>query len=447
MYLRKFRTLLRDGNSNKDMRLTHQDLRQALAKTIEAYLDEKGKSIPEAQQQNLRDFVANALEAPLGAMTYPNTRFEWPPELQPVLNLAQEAEFARLSMMVDECENKAAAQGNSPEAIYQQTCYLEQFLEANKDKHKHVEIVRQKVKNWAETLYAQWGALIMRAKSRENLTQLMNQGFPENSSNNLPKMTAFREEIRAQIDYLENMDMFPGFYDPVEGKTLADKYQMVLSIYEISIENNQCTRELQSTLQGLLGLIIKKAFDPIEKQMVRRMSEHRTVDQVFEYLREFSEQKWRAFDDSKLFEELQTRLCQEEAKYRSWQELHQLERSTKPVRDGYPIPNNLYMFQMHTMKYYGDPLEDPRITIQDIRANEMPESSGFFSMSDWFSGDDDDGAGLSNGASSGIPFTPSRQMALKRDSDQVHTQQGDDNDLLCDEEILDDLGPVYKKRK
>lgn len=346
------------------------NLKSALSSAIQLYIQDKYakdanvSTLQENQEPSnpnllkaLLAYLAHLETADVGSLIlYYTFKQTLPAELMELVNIAklmEERSLSTTSPLVSDCENKSAGDGHSPQIIFSQTARLESALLKKDVPQRHQLEVSTKRDEWLAMLFEKFAQLILNSTSLDHLTTLYKEAFSEKICEGLPKLTAFRAEIEAQIEYLGDNDFFEDYY---ECSTLAEKYDFVYEYYQFTKRNNTNTPELRATLTHLFYHIVNQAYAPCEAQRFNLMRDSgATLEDVFSQLKKWATQnsEWEKYAGTDLQTELQSRLANDEEEYQCWQEVS--ERMDNPRGAG-PKP----MYQLHCMKYAGNPSQDPR---------------------------------------------------------------------------------------
>lgn len=286
-----------------------------------------------------------------------------PEDFLQVFEAAKERELADMielskarapSTLVADCENKAAAEGFSAEVVFAQTAILEKALKRKQIiRQSHIEETEAKVAEWIQLLYQKFAGLILESPSLEQLKILVDKNFKEDLIVELEQLKEFKKEIDCQIEFLENKTFFDKYHAKAN---LADKYDFVFDVYHTLKAQSVMTPELKMTLSGLFFNILDKANQPIKAEKFNLMSNHGTVESVFKGTFKFMEDKYADIKNKDLYAELAGRLQQEQDTYKVWEEAsHRILDTPETYRTYQPLMRNLY-----TMKYAGDPNQDPK---------------------------------------------------------------------------------------
>lgn len=271
------------------------------------------------------------------------------------------------SQLVADCENQAAAEGFSPKVIFAQTAILEKAL-INKEisQQSHVEETEAKIAEWTCLLYKKFAEVILESTNLEQLNALVSQHFKKDLTLGLMELENFKIETDSQIEYLEEKKFFEQYYAKTH---LADKYDFVYNFYQDLKTKSVMTSELKMTLSGLFFGIVTKAYQPMDAKKFELMKlRNGTVENVFNGVRAWMKKNYATFNEKDLYCELVGKLQQEEETFKVWEEVsHRILDAPQTYRTYQPLMRNLY-----TMKYAGDPNQDPKALLK-----QLPQPAAF----------------------------------------------------------------------
>lgn len=302
-----------------------------------------------------------------------------PADFLEVLEAAKKEEIALLiklskerapSKLVADCENTAAGEGFSAEAIFAQTAILEEALRHKKiTQQSHIEEAEAKVEEWNHLLYSKFSEMILDSNSLNDLKSAVKKNFNKNLILSGSKLEIFKLNIKSQLKFLEKIKFFNFYY---QEKNLADKYDFTFEAYQEIKQNHSMTPELKMTLSGLFFGTINKAYKPLNAKKFELMAlSDGTVNNVFPGVRTWAEKNYASFQGKDLYNELLGQLKKEEDTYKVWEEVsHRIHDTQEKYRTYQPLMQNLY-----TMKYAGDPNQDPRdLLVQLPKPHQLPRS-------------------------------------------------------------------------
>lgn len=288
-------------------------------------------------------------------------------EIELLIKLSKERAPSKL---VTDCENTAAGEGFSAKAIFAQTAILEQALTRKQiAQRSHVEETEAKIAEWTQLLYVKFADMILESNSLNELKSAVDKNFNSSLVLDRSKLQEFKLEINRQIKFLEKIKFFDFYF---EEESLAGKYDFIYESYQDIKQNVSMTSELKITLSGLFLDIVNKAYQPMDSKKFELMAlRDGTVENVFNGVRDWVEKNYTSFKDKDLYGELVKRLKSEEETFKVWEEAsHRISDTQETYRTYKPLMCNLY-----TMKYAGDPHQDPRALLAELpKPNELPRS-------------------------------------------------------------------------
>lgn len=291
-----------------------------------------------------------------------------PPELISLFNIARLHEQAILhspSTLVSDCENIAAGDGFSASEIYKQLVRLESALVKNEVEEHHQEEVQRKIIEWIALLYEKFALMMLDTANLKELKAKAETTFDEALCKDLPQLAKFQNEIMCQIEFLEARNFFDDFY---EATNLSDKYEFVFAFYQAIKTKGSLEPELRATLIHLFYQSVNIAYEPCDAQKFNLMRNRgATIEVVFKELQKWSQTFWKSYQKTDFHAALTQKLEEDRETYACWEQIDILTTG----RTGIHRP----LYQLHCMKYGGDPKQDPRDLLKQMSSPIKPKVS------------------------------------------------------------------------
>ncbi|MBI2790647.1 MAG: hypothetical protein HYX61_01700 [Gammaproteobacteria bacterium] len=290
-----------------------------------------------------------------------------PPELISLFNIARLHEQAILnspSTLVSDCENAAAGDGFSASEIYKQLVRLESALVKKEVEAHHQEEVQSKIRDWIALLYEKFALIILNTANLDELKTKVESTFDKTICEDLPQLAEFQNEIMCQLEFLEAKDFFDDFY---KATILSDKYEFVFEYYQALKTKGTIEPELRATLIHLFYQTINKAYAPCDAQKFNLMRNRgATIEVVFKALQKWAQDLWKSYQETDFHAALTQKLQEDKATYECWEQIGDLTTITTGPRP---------LYQLHCMKYAGNPMQDPRDLLKQISSPMKPKAS------------------------------------------------------------------------
>ncbi len=296
----------------------------------------------------------HAQKALMGSILIPIDFDNFPKELESLLHMARMREKRIIeapSQLVANSEIIVAQEGKSTKVVFIQTALLETALVAGKVEPWHLKEVNTKVDEWIHQLFTHFSDIILDAKNLNDLKQTLDDTFKQELCAELPKLNKFRNEIICHMKLLVKGGFFVEYYNL---DNLAKKYEFIFDAYQDAKEANIVTPLFKLTWNKLFNRTVDKGYASCEKQQFTLMSDREnTATNVFEKLKAWAEIEWKPYEGTDFIKALIHKLEEDEKKYQLWQLVSEYENNN-PIVDVKP------MYQLHCMKYAGDPAQPPQ---------------------------------------------------------------------------------------